>query len=89
MTRPTSYAYLIRLEDRGCFASNHYGDCGLNWSNQWGWIADSVAKEFECSADDVNCLETDDGDVLTVNGKPVAFVQNEKPARVAMLQAAE
>lgn len=90
MSHP-AYAYLIRLEDRGCFASNHYGACGLNWSNQWNWIADAIAREFECDACEVGVLESDGdlGDLLTVAGKPVAFIANEQPARVAMLQAAE
>lgn len=90
MHRPTGFAYLISLDSHQTFASNHYGDCGLNSSNQWGWIADMVAHQFECSPDDVHCIETDDGDQFTVDGKAVAYLANEKPApSVAYLQAAE
>ena len=39
---------------------------------QTSWIMDVVAEHFDCSADDVGFIETDDGDLITVHGEPRA-----------------
>lgn len=36
----------------------------------WSWIAESLAREFECSEQDVSC--DDDEEIVTVRGEPVA-----------------
>lgn len=36
----------------------------------WEWIRETVADELGCHVDDVGSLETDDGDVVTVEGMP-------------------
>src|ERR1700744_3513985 len=43
-------------------------------SDPGAWVAETVAREFECSEDDVGEIETDDGDLITVCGEPVARV---------------
>jgi hypothetical protein len=42
--------------------------------SQWDWMQGVIARQFDCDAEDVGGDETDDGDVLTVRGKPVARV---------------
>jgi len=44
---------------------------------RWPWVQDVIAEEFNCDEDDIASSETDDGDVITVRGEPVAqlFVQ--------------
>lgn len=37
----------------------------------WGWIASEVARECECDPEDVHCEESEDGDLVTVSGRPV------------------
>jgi hypothetical protein len=55
------------------------------------WVKEAVARHFECAEDDVDEVETDDGDMLTVKGEIVArcFIGNRRHEPVAMLQAAE
>lgn len=38
---------------------------------KWDWIANTVARECECDEDQVGCVESDDGDLITVDGLPV------------------
>ena len=40
----------------------------------WAWIQETIAAECECNEDDVTVLETDDGDLVTADGIPVATV---------------
>lgn len=40
-------------------------------SDGWAWIANAVATEHSVDPDDVGCEETEDGDVVTVDGVPV------------------
>ncbi|WP_448043759.1 hypothetical protein [Bradyrhizobium liaoningense] len=37
-------------------------------SDAWAWVAETVAQEQGCYEDDVGCEESEDGDVVTVNG---------------------
>ena len=71
------WAYLIALDGRRCFTSNHYGDCGLNRHNQWAWIVGHMIDETGCNPDDVSCVETDDGDRIAINGKIEAELVRE------------
>lgn len=60
----------------------------ISLSRRWSWIAEHIALNFECHVDDVDCIETDDGDVITADGKPVAYTGGYRPL-FQMLQAAE
>lgn len=55
------------------FASNISGEYGVNFFNGWDWITRNIASHFECDEDDIECVETDAGDVFTVKGEPVAY----------------
>lgn len=70
------FAYLMSLDGR-CIATNHYGECGLNRHNQWAWIVGYMVNEFGCDPDNVYCIETDEGDRITVDGEPVAYLTEE------------
>lgn len=61
------------LESGFAFASNITGKFGVNHRNCWGWIARNVAFQFECRDDDVHVLETEAGEVITAEGRPVAY----------------
>ena len=37
---------------------------------KWDWIRETIAAECECEPDQVGTMETDDGDVVTVDGMP-------------------
>lgn len=41
----------------------------------WDWIRETVAHECECDPDQVGCMESDDGDLITVDGMPVYRVE--------------
>lgn len=58
---------LVKLSTGKVFACTIVG-----FFDAWNWIRETVADEFECSVDDVDCIETDDGDLITVLGVPVA-----------------
>jgi hypothetical protein len=55
------------------------------------WVKEAVAKHFECDADDVDEIETDEGDRLTVKGQIVGrcYLGAQKHEPVAHLMAAE
>jgi hypothetical protein len=40
-------------------------------SAPWSWICEVVAAELECNEEDVGCAESEDGDLITVDGIPV------------------
>jgi hypothetical protein len=40
-------------------------------SDAWAWIAETVAQDCECDPEDVHCEESEDGDLITVDGRPV------------------
>jgi hypothetical protein len=42
---------------------------------KWDWIRETVAHECECDPDQVGCIESDDGDMITVDGLPVYLVR--------------
>ncbi|MGX9443901.1 hypothetical protein ACWX0K_15165 [Nitrobacteraceae bacterium UC4446_H13] len=37
---------------------------------KWAWIRETVARECGVNEDQVGCIESDDGDVITVDGMP-------------------
>lgn len=48
--------------------------------NQWAWISDCVAEQFQCDADDVGTLEANEEcelDLITVKGEPVARIERK------------
>lgn len=47
--------------------------CGVGES--WPWIQDAAASYYECEVDDVDLIEADDGDVVTVRGEHVARLE--------------
>lgn len=73
-TRPAvPFIYLMLIEGR-CLASNVRGEVGINRHNQWSWIVGHIVGEFGCAPESVTCIETEDGDRICVDGKPVAEV---------------
>jgi hypothetical protein len=42
---------------------------------RWDWIRETVAAECGADADQVGCIESDDGDMITVDGLPVYLVR--------------
>lgn len=77
-TRPPVVGlYLTLLDDRRIIASNIRSEYGIHRHNQWEWIVGNIVGWFGCDADDVSCLETEDGDMIAVKGSPVAeLVEN-------------
>jgi len=59
------------LSNRKVVASN----VGLTIWTAWRWAADAISEHYECDPDAVHILETDDGDVIAVDGKPVAYFE--------------
>lgn len=48
-----------------------WASAGFLDGSSWTWIANTVARECECDEDQVGCVESDDGDLITVDGLPV------------------
>ncbi len=44
----------------------------ISFDANWNWISQAVASWFDCSAEDVRCVETDEGDACVVDGEVVA-----------------
>ena len=54
------------------FAKTH----SITGSN-WDWIVDVVRDEFACDEEDIDCLDTEDGDFVTVLGVPAVQIHHE------------
>jgi len=52
--------------DRTLFATAGF----IGPDSTWPWISETIARELECSPDDVHVLETEAGDMITVDGLP-------------------
>lgn len=50
---------------------------GMTFWNTWPWASTAIADQYECDAYDVHILETDDGDLIAVNGKPIAYFEGD------------
>lgn len=74
--RPRSAVYTVRLlhldGSPWCSAGFLPGDPP---GSHWAWIVETVAREWSVDEDQVGTLETDDGDVVTVDGLPVCRVE--------------
>jgi hypothetical protein len=45
--------------------------------NQWAWIQNCVATEFECDIEDISSIDTDDEfDLITVCGEPAVRIDH-------------
>ena len=53
-------------------ASRHFGYGAM----EWDWIAVAVAEFNNCRSEDVDLIETDGGEIITVHGKPVARLED-------------
>lgn len=62
--------HTIKTLDGRTLARTH----SLAPDHKWDWISGMVAADAECQRDDVNVLETKDGDLITVKGKRYARV---------------
>ena len=66
---PGYYAvYVMDAEDNHCIT------CGYFTDSRWSWVQEVVAGEFQGHPNDVACIETEDGDKITLNGKVVAYL---------------
>lgn len=72
----TRFVYIV-LTDGRVIGSNHYGEFGINYTNQWPWIVGHMISEFGCNPDDVSCVETDEGDRIAVKGEIAAELVEE------------
>jgi hypothetical protein len=76
-----------RLLSEAGFDITNYGS-----TMPWQWIKETLAVEFECSEDTIDILETDEGDVYTACGVPVAYSEwvppFPSPVNREVLQAA-
>lgn len=45
---------------------------GFTGASRWTWICDVIADHCDCQPEDVDCIETEDGDRITANGVHVA-----------------
>lgn len=59
--------------------------------NVFGWVRETVAHHMDCSEDEVDEIETDEGDRITVRGQIVGHCElgfrKDEPA--PLMQAAE
>lgn len=60
----------LKTMDGEILASTH----GLKPEDKWPWILRIVMAEAECEEDAIDIEETENGDVITVSGKPYARI---------------
>lgn len=78
MTLPINYRRLrwLSLSDAtsgNVFCSTHSID-----GSPWPWISDVVAEAYECDADDLDCIEDDDGrEFVTLRGEPIVEIHHQ------------
>jgi hypothetical protein len=78
----------LRDIDTDKVISRGYG-LHLSLDATWNWISNAVAERFECETHEVHCLETDDGELIAINGEPVAYIESEYEPTYQIMQAAE
>lgn len=45
--------------------------------SQWSWISEVVAEAYECDADDLDCIEGDDGrEFVALRGEPIVEIHH-------------
>ena len=49
-------------------------------SQRWEWILDVITGDAGCDWEDVNIIETEDGDIITVKGKHYARITSSHDA---------
>lgn len=84
------FEYLLDLKSGRVISCARFKSFGDIVEGRWSWIKDSIANHYDCNPDDVEMIETEEGDVLTAKGLPVAvhslFASMETPV---MAEAAE
>lgn len=66
--------HTIKTMDGRTLSNTH----SIPMGHKWGWVVDTVAADAECDQDDVNIVEAEDGDIITVKGKHYARVTTEQ-----------
>ena len=67
----TCWTTLCHLDGREWARSSHFGPGGA-----WNWILDAVQEEHGVNEDQIGCIETDDGDVVTIDGEPIYRIEH-------------
>jgi hypothetical protein len=63
----------LRTVDTGhVFATTN----SLRLSDRWDWISSIVAPKYDCQTCDLDLMETDDGDVVTLRGEPIVEIHD-------------
>lgn len=63
-------AYIMDALTNRCIASAYF----TRLTARWSWVQEVVAGEYECEPDEVGCIETENGDKITVRNVPVAYL---------------
>lgn len=51
---------------------------GVTGAERWEWVSRTMAREYECDPDDVDCVDTDDRfDNITIRGEMVAYMKSD------------
>ncbi len=62
------------MAKQGLICELRNAETGITGATRWEWISTTIAEQFECSPDDVGCLDNDDRfDNVTIGGKIVAY----------------
>ena len=68
---PMVFCYIMDVLTNRCIGSAGFTDF---ITHRWPWVQHTVAGQYDCSPDDVHCIETDDGDRITARGEVVAYL---------------
>lgn len=53
------------------------GTTDTRFTRRWQWTQETVSEHSGCDPDDVHEVETDDGDIITADGKPYAITERK------------
>lgn len=79
MTLPINYRHLrwLSLSDTVSgfvFCSTHSIE-----GSYWPWISEVVAEKYECDADDLECVEDDNGrEFVSLRGEPIVEIHHQR-----------
>ena len=77
MTLPINYRRLRWLSLSDVVSGKVFCSTHSIEGSPWPWISDVVAEAYECDADDLDCVEDDDGrEFVILRGEPLVEIHH-------------
>ncbi|HQR14202.1 MAG TPA: hypothetical protein PLZ37_06535 [Nitrospira sp.] len=79
MTLPINYRRLRWLSLSDVVSGKVFCSTHSIEGSPWPWISEVVAEAYECNADDLECLEDEDGrEFVILRGEPLVEIHHQR-----------